>query len=422
MTEPRTKQNMSSHHLLSEVCFNMVMSSSSLRYNQIEQMVGFLLHQKLTSSQRSLLISDLLHYNNLSGLRLIDNDDSVLTVLKEDIGILHTTSSTAPLFDSELSLPDPANHERIIGSLLDAQCPSALKILREDIRILHTSSVGQPCSLQESIPQQAQLQARWLPPSIESVGFSESFRVKIVEQERKAANHDTLFTGCQNPAAAANELLISEGKRILAYAPPLSGSTSQTPGFKRKRPVAADFFPLDSASKIAPTKPEKDICRDVEELIEGEKAMRDNFTGPWCQRKKVDDHVKDTVQPPSDDNNNRPPSRDYPHDETESNIIGLTAIEESMGEQSSHNLKLTRSPMSVSSPSQRGKTTMRNVPVTAASSHGTPTSSQAEHEPAVKRRKRTRAPKESKKCTWMGNRYTEPEPEKLSEIPIPLLL
>lgn len=391
-------------------------------------MVGFFLQQKLTSSQRSLLISDLLHYNNLSGLRLIDNDDSVLTVLKEDIGILHTTSSTALLFDSELSLPDPANHERIIGSLLDAQCPSALKILREDIRILHTSSVGQPCSLQESIPQQAQFQARWLPPSIESAGFSESTKVKIVEQERKAANHDTLFTGCQNPATAANEFLISERKRILAYAPPLSGSTSQTPGSQRKRPVASDFFPLDSASKIAPTKPEKDICSsdDVEELIEGEKEnvlkLRDNFAGPWCEGKRVDDHIKDTVQPPSDDNNNRPLSRDYPHDETESNVIGLTAIEESMKEQSSHNLKLTRSPISVSSPSQRGKTTMRNVPVAAASSHGTPTSSQAEDEPAVKRRKRTRGPKESKKCTWMGNRYTEPEPEKLLEIPIPLLL
>ncbi len=416
MTEPRTKQNMSSHHLLSEFCFDMITSSSSLPYDRIEQMVGFFLQQKLTSSQRSLLISDLLHYNNLSGLRLIDNDDSVLTVLKEDIGILHTTSSTALLFDSELSLPDPANHERIIGSLLDAQCPSALKILREDIRILHTSSVGQPCSLQESIPQQAQFQARWLPPSIESVGFSESSRVKIVEQERKAANHDTLFIGCQNPATAANEFLISERKRILAYAPPLSGSTSQTPGSQRKRPAASDFFPLDSASKMAPTKPEKDDCsgQDVEDLIEGEKAkvlkLRDNFAGPWCERKKVDDHGKDTVQPPSDDDNNRPSSRDCPHDRTEANVTGLAAIE-----QSSHEIKLTQSPISVSSQS-------RDVLDTAAAFHRTPTSSHAKDESAVKRQKRKRAPKESKKHTRMGNRYVEPKPKKLLGIPIPLLL
>lgn len=149
------------------------MSSSSLHYDRIEQIIGFFLQQKLTLSQRSLLISDLLYYERLSGLRLIQNGDSVLTVLEEDVRTLHTTSSTAPLFHSEQKLPDSANHERMIDSLLDAQCASASKILREDTGILHPLSAGsglkdqanvqpksfdhdnQPCSLQKSIPQQA---------------------------------------------------------------------------------------------------------------------------------------------------------------------------------------------------------------------------------------------------------------------------
>ncbi|KAI4106148.1 MAG: hypothetical protein LQ339_003145 [Xanthoria mediterranea] len=177
----------------------------------------------------------------------------------------------------------------------------------------------------------------------------------------------------------------------------------------------------DSAELIEVEKP--NVLKSAELVVAEQNPLRDHFAGPWCERKRVDDHVKDNVQPPTNYNNNGPPSRDYPHDRTESDVIGLTAIEESIGEQSSYDIKLTGSPISVSSSSQCGKTTiMRDVLDTEASSHRTPTSSHTEDEPAVKRQKRTRAPKESKKRTWMGNRYTEPKPEKLLEIPIPLLL
>ncbi|KAI4272608.1 MAG: hypothetical protein L6R38_006559 [Xanthoria sp. 2 TBL-2021] len=384
------------------------MSSSTLHYDRIEQIVHFFLLPKLNSSQLSLLISNLLYYERLTGLRLIDNGDSALTVLEEDVHILHTSSSTTPLFHSEQNLSDQTNYERRIGSLLDAQCPSALKILREDLGVLHTLSAGpvlkdqangepkfidqnhQLYPLQKPIAQQAQARS-WALSSVEFIDLSKASRAKIVEEKRTAANKDSVSTRSQTPATGKNRNPVTEYKKCLAYAPPLSGSTNQKSGSQKKRPVAADFFPLNGASTSVLTKSGKGTCNsgDITQLIEVEKAKvlkngelvtaeRNPSIGhvavTKCGRTTVDDHLRDTVQPPY---------RDYPHGRKESNVIDLTASDESIGEQGSPH-KSIGSPLGVSPRPQGNKIIISDAQDAAASLHSTPRSPHAEDRPAVK--------------------------------------
>lgn len=409
------------------------MSFSTQHFDRIEQIVDFFLLPKLTSSQRSVLISNLLYYEKLTGLRLIDNGDSALTVLEEDVRILHTSSSSTPLFHSEQELSDQTNHERRIGSLLDAQCLSALEIFREDLGILHTLSAGpvlrdqanggakfidqihQLYPLQKPIAQQAQARS-WSLSSVESIDLPEASRAEIVEEERTAANKEIISTGSQNPATGANRTPVAENKKGLAYAPPLSGSTNQKSGSKRKRPVAADFFLLDSASKSVSTKPGKGTCNsgDITQLIEVEKAKvlkneermiaeRNPSIGQIalikCGRKTVDDHLRDTVQPPY---------RDYPHGGKESTVNDLTASDESIGEHGSPD-KSIGSPIGVFSRPQGNKITISDAQDAAASLHCTPRSPHAEIRPAVKLQKRKRVAEETGKRKRMSTTLMESE-------------
>ncbi|KAL8852304.1 MAG: hypothetical protein Q9221_002800 [Calogaya cf. arnoldii] len=401
------------------------MASSPLHYNRIQQIVKFYLFSELTSSQRSSLISNLLHYEQVTGLRLVDNGDAFLTVLEDDIRLLHTSSNTISLPWSKKRRLRQTKHERSIRSLLDAQSPSALRILQEDIASLHApfatipgfknQSNGepkciarhyQPNQLQEVLPEPLQP----LVLSVHPMDVSVESKFPVV---KLPASKDKFSTGSQAPATSANNLPVTGYRTLLANAPPLSASTDPEPNPKKKRRrMAADFFDPDGASKAEAVSTKPGVgsysSEDITNLIEVEKAKAlkkgslmmaerngclDNVAAAKSNTSGRSGYLRYTMKPPETDYS-CDPSTEYAHRRKNPSIIDLTVSEESTGEQAGLDNEHSRSPLDVSSRPQGNNNNMTSSSLAPQDVtvfvQGTPRSPHAKDTPAVKERKRKR--------------------------------
>ncbi|KAL8834065.1 MAG: hypothetical protein Q9176_007674 [Flavoplaca citrina] len=242
------------------------MSSSNLHFHRIEQIIDFFLIADLTSSQRSSLISNLLHYERLTGLRLIENGDAILTILEQDFRSLHVPSASTPLFLSDQARLDQSDYQHRACPLLDAQSSSILRTLQDDLAILHGTSAA---------PSQERgtkgRRARSSSSSVTVINASEVSTANDV-RERRTPNevelpNSTLTTG-------ASRIPAMKHKSRLANAPPLSRSTDHGSRPYKRRPLAADFFVPDPASERTSVDTGAKIYsgEDITELIEEEKA------------------------------------------------------------------------------------------------------------------------------------------------------
>ncbi|KAL8978893.1 MAG: hypothetical protein Q9205_005638, partial [Flavoplaca limonia] len=242
------------------------MSSSNLHFHRIEQIIDFFLIADLTSSQRSSLISNLLHYERLTGLRLIENGDAILTILEQDFRSLHVPFASTPLFLSEQARLDQSDYQHRACPLLDAQSSSILRTLQDDLAILHGTSAA---------PSQERgtkgRRARSSSSSVTVINESEVSTANDV-RERRTPNevelpNSTLTTG-------ASRIPAIKHKSRLANAPPLSRSTDHGSRPYKRRPLAADFFVPDPASERTSVDTGAKIYsgEDMTELIEEEKA------------------------------------------------------------------------------------------------------------------------------------------------------
>ncbi|KAL9632183.1 MAG: hypothetical protein Q9204_003894, partial [Flavoplaca sp. TL-2023a] len=242
------------------------MSFSNLHFDRIEQIIDFFLIADLTSSQRSSLISNLLHYERLTGLRLIENGDAILTVLEQDFRSLHVPSATTTLFLSDQARLDQSDYQHSAGSLLDAQSSSILRTLHEDLAILHGTSAA---------PRQGRgakvRRARSSPSSVTVINASGVSRANDV-RERRTPNEVELPNGTLT--TGASRIPAIKHKSWLANAPPLSRSADHGSRPYKRRPLAADFFVPDPASERTSVDTGAEVYsgEDITELIEEEKA------------------------------------------------------------------------------------------------------------------------------------------------------
>ena len=237
---------------------------------RLEQFVSFYFLPMLTPSQRSLLISSLVHYDLLTGVDLLSKSNLFLTTLEEDIQILHISSSTLPPTTPEQNLLLQTDYDRNIGLKLDAQSLTALRILQEDLTILHRSSAKQPYPLRNTILQPARIYS----PSVEAVDDSQWPGVETVKYKSTAPIGERLSTGAE-PLKTSPERGPATGyKQKLAYAPPLSNPTTHESGPKQKRPVAADFFTPDCTPRPKSSKQGMSDfnSEDTTRLLQVEKA------------------------------------------------------------------------------------------------------------------------------------------------------
>ncbi|KAL8862726.1 MAG: hypothetical protein Q9178_001224 [Gyalolechia marmorata] len=226
---------------------------------RLDRSVSFYILPMLTPSQRSLLISNLVHYDLLAGVGLLSKSNLFLTTLDEDIQILHISSLTLPQTTPEQNLLLQTDHDRNVGLKLEAPSAAALRVLQEDLTILHRSSAkpplisqangehgltattNEPSSLRNTILQPARNHS----PSIEAVDVSEWPGVETVIYKSTAPTGERLSTGIESLKNLPERGPAIGYKKNLAYAPPLSNPTTHESGTKRKRPVAADFFTPD---------------------------------------------------------------------------------------------------------------------------------------------------------------------------------
>ncbi|KAI4267951.1 MAG: hypothetical protein LQ337_008111 [Flavoplaca oasis] len=255
------------------------MSSSNLHYDRIKQIIDFFLIANLTSSQRSSLISNLLHYEKLTGLHLIDNGDAILTILEQDFRSLHVPSASTSLFLPDQGRLDQSNHQHRACPLLHAQSSSILRTLQDDLAILHGTSAAPRQEGRIKIRR-----ARSSSSSVKVINASEVSRANELRERRRQNEvglpDGTLTTG-------ASRIPVIKYQSCLAHAPPLSGSTDHESRPYKKRPLAADFFVSDPASErtFVDTGAEVDSGGDVTELIEEEKANVRNM-----EKRKAEHH------------------------------------------------------------------------------------------------------------------------------------
>ncbi|KAL8672385.1 MAG: hypothetical protein Q9168_003158 [Polycauliona sp. 1 TL-2023] len=259
------------------------MTSTSLHYDRIKQIVDFFVSPKLTAQQNSLLISNLLSYEKLTGLRLIDAGDTSLTVFEEDVQIIHTSSVLALSNLSEQKTGGQTGLERMVGSPLEAQSSSVLKILREDLGILHTTDAGP--DRESGADKDAQLNSRDQPISsfrqtrprpwslpIDSTGHSRPPGAKVGNEPRVMLNQGAPFTVSLNQGNLVDAAPVAGYMPYLAYAPPLSEPAAQKQSPNKKRSVAVDFFPSNITTETGSTQPPRRDAYSVDQLIEEEKA------------------------------------------------------------------------------------------------------------------------------------------------------
>ena len=242
------------------------MSSSNLHFHRIEQIIDFFLIADLTSSQRSSLISNLLHYERLTGLRLIDNGDAILTILEQDFRSLHVPSVSTTLFLSDQASLDQSDHQHRACPLLDAQSSSILRTLQDDLSILHGTYAAPR--------QEGGTTVRWARSSSSSVKVINGSEVSRANdlRVRRRPNEVELPNGTLTTGASRAPII--KYRSCLAHAPPLSRSTDHESRPYKKRPSAADFFIADPVSErtFVDTGAEIYSGGDITELIEEEKA------------------------------------------------------------------------------------------------------------------------------------------------------
>ncbi|KAL8908459.1 MAG: hypothetical protein Q9171_005447 [Xanthocarpia ochracea] len=255
---------------------------------RLEQFVSFYILPMLTPSQRSLLISSLIHYDQLTGVGLLSKSNLFLTTLEEDIQILHISSFTLPPATPEQKLLLHTDYDRNVGLKLDAQSPTVLRVLQEDLRILHrspakplltnqangehglTAKINEPYPLRNTIPQLARIHS----PSVEAVDVSEWPGVETVKYKSTAPIGERLSTGVETLKTSPERGPATRSKKNLACAPPLSNPTTHESGPKQKRPVAADFFTPDCTPRPKSSKQGMSDFRseDITRLLQVEKA------------------------------------------------------------------------------------------------------------------------------------------------------
>ncbi|KAL8999546.1 MAG: hypothetical protein Q9169_001634 [Polycauliona sp. 2 TL-2023] len=243
------------------------MSPSNVHYDRIEQIIEFFLADKSPSSHKPLLISNLLDYENLTGLRLIDSGNAALKFLEEDIQTLHTSSFETPPILSLQKTSHEINHDPKIGTLLDAQSSSMLKILREDLESLHGSEFI-ACLSRKPVPYKRQPPTSL--PCIETADLSEISRAKFLEGRVALPSPTIPLPKLPLRESEAERGPVVRSDRRLAFAPPLSNKRF----VRKKRPVAADFFSHGGTTNSNPSRPigETDSDEDITQLIGEEKA------------------------------------------------------------------------------------------------------------------------------------------------------
>ncbi|KAL8916773.1 MAG: hypothetical protein Q9172_006128 [Xanthocarpia lactea] len=251
---------------------------------QLERFVSFYILPMLIPSQRSLLISNLVRYDQLTGVGLLSKSNLFLTTLEEDIQILHISSFTLPQTTPEQNLLLQTDYDRNVGLKLDAPSPTALRVLQEDLTILHRSSAKPPlisqangehgltAKINEPYPLRNTIlrPARNHSPSVEAVDVSEWPGVETVKYKSMAPAGERLSTSIK-PLNNSPERGPATGyKKNLAYSNP----TTHESGPKRKRPVAADFFTPDCTPRPKSSKQGMSdfSSEDITRLLQVEKA------------------------------------------------------------------------------------------------------------------------------------------------------
>ncbi|KAL9024407.1 MAG: hypothetical protein Q9180_007910, partial [Flavoplaca navasiana] len=367
------------------------MSSSNLHFDRIEQIINFFLLADLTSSQRSSLISNLLQYERLTGLRLINNGDAILTILEQDFRSLHVPSASTSPFLSDQGRLGQSDYQHSAGSLLDAQSSSILRTLQDDLAILHGTSAA---------PRQGRgpkvRRARSSSSSVKVINPSEVSRANDV-RERRTPNEVELSNGTLTTGPSG--IPVIKHKSCLAHAPPLSRSTDHKSRPYKKRPLAADFFVPDPASERAfvDTGAKVDSGEDITDLIEEEKA---NVLK--TERTKAEGH-------------------NITHDDTlteyesakEPMVVDSLTSSSLVKGQGSDNYTSIQSPLGVFIRPQEHNMARNSsfAQDTAACSDSGPRSPDAEERPSIKDRKRKQSPGECSERKKLGLGATERKPE-----------
>ncbi|KAL8725560.1 MAG: hypothetical protein Q9166_007283 [cf. Caloplaca sp. 2 TL-2023] len=273
------------------------MNTSSPSHAYLSKFVDFIGFKKLTEGQWQSLISALLRCDRLTGLRLISKGISILTVLEEDLRLLHASSSRCPPFSIKQTALSKCGHERMIGVQLDAQSASVLKILQEDVSTLHACSTpssadGQCGSLPLSLRLAVKVVERTNPtsvhaaveehrqappcsPSLELIDAAKWQGATYTKDRSNGKESPTVDRGSRTSSNIHGLTTSTAGSfdppigRGLARAPPLSDVSGQTSTPQVRRPVAADFFHLEVTPELKSAKYSAD---DITSLIEEEKA------------------------------------------------------------------------------------------------------------------------------------------------------